>query len=308
MMCYVRGMAFDPDGLADLSSLGLSAEALAARRGFVNASEVPIILAGDAEARRQLARYHLGGPPADLSERLEVTMGTWTEPLNLAWFKARTGLAVSRKKLLVSNPEYPWLRATLDGWIEDLGVHIECKHTNAFAKLEDTVAWYFGQLQMQMLCAGTTVGRMSIFFGNHRWAAVEVPYDPFWVGDVLPLLERWHAALARGEMPEPDAAPPPPAPAFDDMVEVDLTGNNAFADAAGRWLAHRDAARSFEQAVVDLKELVPANARRASGHGIVVTRNRRGAVSIAAADDAGANASEEDSPAAPRRSKRKAAA
>jgi hypothetical protein len=69
---------FDEYGLVDLGFLGLSPEALEKRRGFVNASEIPTILNGTPEERRQLASYHLGGPPLDLSGELAPIMGSFT--------------------------------------------------------------------------------------------------------------------------------------------------------------------------------------------------------------------------------------
>ena len=272
-------MTFDEYGLPILASMRMPEETHRLRRGFVNASEIPTILSGTPEQRRDLAAYHLGAEPEDLTQKLYVLMGIWTEPLNLALFGRSMELAVSRKGLSVSSERYPWLRATLDGWIPSLGIHVECKHVNEFSKLDEVVEKYTGQLQAQMISAGTSEAYMSILIGTGRHSIVKVNLDPFWWDEILPILETWHKAISEGRLPD-QAQPAPPPPTYEKLREIDLTSDNEWADAADRWLKNKDAATAFDKATGDLKAKVPADAGKVWGHGVVVTRNKARSLSI----------------------------
>jgi len=57
--------------------------------------------------------------------------------------------------------------------------------------------------------------------------------------------------------------------------EVDMTGNNEWADVAAEWLATKDPAKRFDAAASKIKELVAADVRLATGHGIKVARDKR---------------------------------
>jgi hypothetical protein len=78
--------------------------------------------------------------------------------------------------------------------------------------------------------------------------------------------------------------PPVEVPAIPPPVEalkiINMTGNNHWASAATTWLMMRGHSETFEAAKKVIKSLVPEDAARAFGHGIKVTRDRRGALHI----------------------------
>jgi predicted phage-related endonuclease len=109
-----------------LATLGLSAEAIAARRHSIGGSDANTIMSGNADRLIQLWREKRGeAEPEDLSDNLAVQMGSYTEALNVAWFEKQTGFHVIARGTVV-KAEIDGLRMhhTLDGlvaeeWMED---------------------------------------------------------------------------------------------------------------------------------------------------------------------------------------------
>lgn len=270
----------DDAGLVDLSALNLSPAALEARRGFVNASEVHTILYGEDDDRRRLSRYHLLGETDDLSNRLYVVMGSFTELLNLSWLRAQSGLVVSREQLLASNPLYPWLRATLDGRILDPAWLVETKHVNGWMRPLDVLARYMPQCQAQMAADGTYQAKLAVIYGNARWECYDIAFDPFWWDEVTPVLMEWQDAIAQGIDPVPPAWVAPVPLDYGDLVEHDMDASNAWAVLAEQWSSTVLAAKLNETAKAEIKKLMPPDARRAWGHGVQIKRAKNNALTL----------------------------
>jgi hypothetical protein len=86
----------------------------------------------------------------------------------------------------------------------------------------------------------------------------------------------WECVRARVPPVELPAVPPP----ADANTEYDMTGNNEWGNSAVQWLVHREAARSYEDAAKILKSLVPPDAKKCRGNGVVITRDRAGRLSL----------------------------
>jgi predicted phage-related endonuclease len=264
------------DGVADLSRLGLSAEAIARRRGCIGGSDATIIAGGDDDEVNALARFKMGGAPLDLSERIEAMLGLWTEPFNLAWLERSLGQMVSRRGEVVIDPDCPWRACTLDGWIEDTRSVVQAKHVNGFWKPDALIAFYTAQVHHEMLCTGAREALLSVIFGNHKHLCFRIPFDPLFAGELAEAEAFFWSAVQKGELPRSTPVTPPP-PELDVMIEVDMSGVNSYADAAARYIDNRPAVMIFEEAEADHKAAMPANAKRIYGHGVEVTRDKRGA-------------------------------
>jgi hypothetical protein len=59
-----------------------------------------------------------------------------------------------------------------------------------------------------------------------------------------------------------------------------MEGNNSWASEASLWLENIAAKRQAEQAEKTLKAMVPADAKKAFGHSITITRDRAGRLSL----------------------------
>lgn len=191
----------------DLSSLDLSREAVAQRVRSIGGSDANTIMNGRLEWIRSLWEQKTGRvEPDDLSGNLAVTMGSFTEPLNAAWFQRETGLFVSAAQTSLTSDDQPYRTATLDGLVSERpGMKpfaiFEAKHVGEAVDPVGVLRKYRPQMQHNMDVAGLSVGFLSVLVGNRGWfhhrvessaeygaALLEAEWR-FWIdvqGDTLP--------------------------------------------------------------------------------------------------------------------------
>lgn len=206
--------------------------------------------------------------PDDLSDNLLVQLGVFTEPFNRFWFEKTTGLIVE-PPCRISHPEYEFLAANLDGMCN--GLPWEAKHVNGFTKEDEVVARYYAQIQHQIMVSGAHQAILSVIFGNHKFQTftvdVDLEYQQLLVGQEMKF---WQCV-------ETDTPPEgfeniSVAPSFQEMITVDMTGNNEWADKAEIWKTNKEAAKAYTDAGDCLRDMLPAHASKAIGHGVEVTR------------------------------------
>jgi predicted phage-related endonuclease len=262
-----------------LASLGLSAEDLVARSSFIGGSDANVILSGDAQRILKLWRVKRGEDELeDLSGKLAVMLGSWTEPFNRQWYEQRSGHAVTSVNEVARCAVHTWRRATLDGYVADLEAVWEAKHTSPFTKAEEVLARYMPQLQHTLAVMGCERAVLSVLFGNSRWECFEVAADWLYQADLLEAEQRFWDCVRSGELPV--VQPPPPTPKPAGVREICLEGNNRWATSAADWLQHRLAAKKHAGATTAIKELIEDDVARAFGHGVEVKRSKSGALTI----------------------------
>lgn len=222
--------------------------------------------------------------PDDLSGVLVVQLGIWTEGFNRLWFEKITGNPVKDAGRMCAHPALPFLTCTLDGMVRltngDEAV-FEAKHVGGREPLETIIARYQPQVQHQMHVTGTGLAVLSCLIGTDRYEYVEIPRDEFYLAE---LVEREIAFWRHVTADEPPAdlaeiaAPVPPAL----WKTADMTGNNAWADSAATWLETKGHAGKFKCAEKILKEMVSADVGIATGHGVVVKRDKANRLGIRA--------------------------
>lgn len=244
-----------------------------ARRRYIGGSDANIIMTGTDEQRNQLWLVKTGkAQPDDLEDVFQVQLGTFTEAFNLAWFVKKSGVTLVQNAPSVAS-QYDWMRCQPDGLTAD--AIIECKHTNERLSTNDVIARYQAQLHHNMICTGRTKAFLSVIKGN-TYDYAEVEFDSAYA-DALIAAERdfWDACVF--QLPPggaPAVAPPEP------FRVVDMTGSNEWAAAAADWFSHFAGNAAFNRAANTLRSLVPGDAKSASGHGIVLKRDKRGALRI----------------------------
>lgn len=258
-----------------------------ARRLGIGGSDANIIMGGDNDAILRLWREKRGESESeDLSWVLPVQIGSVTEELNARWFEHDTGLPVTDRNTMLVHPDIPYMRCELDGVINGCNSIFEAKHINAFGNAEDAVTKYYPQLAHNMLIASATCliaspehAVLSVFHGTQKYVRFTVDLDPFY-GEVL--LDREHQFWECVKSGEPPVdMPPVPAPTPPEkMRSVSFEGNNSWSDYAGDWLESQTAAKKFEAASAEIKKMIPEDVKIATGHGIIVTRTKSGALTI----------------------------
>lgn len=266
--------------IADLASLGLPADELAARASTIGGSDANILASGNPERIYKLWQEKMGlVEREDLSRVLPVQMGNWTEPLNAAWFQQESGLLVTERNARLIDMELTWRSATLDGYIDMGGERaiFEAKHVNAFASMDETVDRYFPQLQHNMDVAGVNKAVLSVFLGTLKYEWLVVDYDEVYASQLLEIEKRFHENMINGTAPvEVSSATKPVDPS--DMRDVDMTGNNEWASMADDYLSKEADAKAFEKAKSGLKKMVEADVKMASGHGLIIKRAAGGSL------------------------------
>lgn len=264
--------------ITDLTTLGLSKEQVEARVHGIGGSDANIILGGAEDRILKLWEQKTGrAEPEDLSGELYVVMGQFTEPLNAAWFTKQTGIAITRRSVPMTCLVDDWRTANIDGLIGEHAIW-EAKHTNPFQKQAEVLAQYMPQLHHNMDVAHVGTAHLSAFMGNLTWVTWEVRYDAEYAAQVHKAeWEFWMSVLA-DEPPVP--YPVPKMPAALAIREVDMTGDNAWADHAQTWLDTRQAASRNDDAKDGLKKMVEADVARAYGHGVEFRRDKRGSLRL----------------------------
>lgn len=257
--------------------LAKSADWLTERRKGIGGSDAAKIMSGEWLDLWEQKTGRVEGE--DLSRILAVQMGTFTEPLNRYWFAQETGVMVAIHLTPIVHASLPFMRCQLDGSVHANTVW-EAKHVSAFTKDDEVVARYFWQLQHQMACTGWEAAFLSVFFGNAKWAYFTVTRDNEAIAQLEARCAEFWRYVQRDEMPPSVESAAPIEINFDQMREVDMTGRNEWAALAADWIANKDAAKAFDVAAKGIKELVEADVKKASGHGITVTRSKAGALSI----------------------------
>jgi predicted phage-related endonuclease len=263
----------------DLTIFQASAPERAARREFIGGSDANIILSGDGSKVRQLWLEKRGeAAPPDLSDKLPVMLGCWSEPFNRLWYEKLTGQAVTMIGRTMVSADHEWRWCTLDGFVEPSGAIWEAKHTSAFMTPEQVLERYMPQLQHNIAVTGASRAILSIIFGNHKYEMIEVASDWLYQRELLDAEQAFWDCVLSGREPVP--AEPPPPPRAIGSREVCFEGNNGWASAAVDWLEHRDAAKTHSAACGLIKGLIEDDVTRAFGHGIEAKRSKSGAITI----------------------------
>ena len=266
-------------GWPRLGRLQLSAERLDARNRGIGGSDANVILSGDAERVLRLWQEKRAEvEPEDLSDRLAVALGCWTEEFNRQWYERLSGNSVIDAGAQLTCGQFRWRKCTLDGIVEKTGAIFEAKHTNSFVKPEDALERYMPQLQHNMAVSKADRAVLSVIFGNARYEMFEVAADWLYQLDLLEAEKAFWSAVLSGEPPVAMAPPPAPRPVA--TRELSFEGNNAWASAAADWLETHRAAKSHASACKTIKELLEEDVKRAFGHGIEARRNKAGAITI----------------------------
>lgn len=262
--------------------MALTAAQIAARQGKLTASGVGALVNGDKARILELWKELVGDPSyvaPDFSDNWPVQLGSATEQLNLDWYEKKTGRTLTRRGDVVVHPDYDWAAATLDGYDAVLGGPVETKHVGGWEKTETVIQRYMPQLHWQMEVTKSHQCAISIIQGAAEPYIEVIPFDKTYADELMSRAHRFmqHVTLMTAPV---TIEPPQLSPTYTAMREVNMAGNNTFADAATEWISNKKAAKDFKDAEKTLKEMLPHDAKRAFGYFINVTRAKNGAVSI----------------------------
>jgi predicted phage-related endonuclease len=251
------------------------------RRTFIGGSDARIIMGSDEAALVRLWREKRGeAEPQDLYGNLIVQLGLVTEDLNRRWYEANTGQIITDMQRRVHHPGIPWMAATLDGRVAETGAVFEAKFMLPWSFSEEAAAEkHMAQLQHNMWVVASKTAVMSIITGGGKWVEIKTHADPLYQHLIVTAERKFWHCVEHGEPPRLFGAEPP-RPRIEAVRIVDMSASNAWAEFSGMFARTRDAHLEHEQAKVELKGLMPEDAKEAIGHGIRAKRSKSGAVSF----------------------------
>jgi predicted phage-related endonuclease len=251
------------------------------RRSFIGGSDARTIMGNDEAALVRLWREKRGeAEPEDLSDNLVVQLGAATEDLNRRWYGRNTGHTVGSVQKRLRHPILKWMAATLDGMVEPGGAVFEAKFMLPWNFSEEAAAEkHMAQLQHNMWVTASRTAVLSIITGGGKWVEMTIPADPLYQHLLLTAERKFWRCVESGEPPRLFGIEPP-RPRVEAARTVDMSGSNAWAELANLYRLTRSAALDHDRAKVELKALVPEDAKEASGHGLRAKRSKSGAISF----------------------------
>src|SRR6185436_4044330 len=240
-----------------------------------------IIMGDDEEALLRLWREKRGEiEPEDLSNNLIVQLGVVTEHLNRHWYERNTGQVVTEVQRRVFHPVKRWMAATLDGRVQGTGAVFEAKFMLPWSFSEEGAAEkYTPQLQHNMWVTNAKAGVLSIITGGGKWVEITLSADPLYQHLLLTAERKFWRCVETGDPPRLFGIEPP-RPRIAAVRVVDMSTSNSWAELAGIFRSTRAAFLDHERSKVELKALMPEDAKEAIGHGIRAKRSKSGAISF----------------------------
>jgi len=251
------------------------------RRSFIGGSDARIIMGDNETALLRLWREKRDEiEPEDLSANLIVQLGNVTEHLNRHWYERNTGQVVTEVQRQVFHPVKRWMAATLDGMVEATGAVFEAKFMLPWSFSEEAAAEkHMAQLQHNMWVTACRTSVLSIITGGGKWVEMAIPADPLYQHLLLTAEKKFWRCVESGEPPRLFGIDPP-RPRIEAVRIVDMSASNSWAEFAGVFCQTRAAYLDHDAAKVELKKLMPEDAKEAIGHGVRAKRSKSGAISF----------------------------
>jgi hypothetical protein len=122
--------------------------------------------------------------------------------------------------------------------------------------------------------------RGSVYHHRGRqMGGITIPMDPLYLSVLVSAEKKFWRCVRSGEPPHLINAEAP-RPRIEAIRIVDMSSSNSWAEFAALFRNTRSAFLDHERAKSELKNLIPADAKEAIGHGVRAKRSRSGAVSF----------------------------
>jgi hypothetical protein len=262
--------------------MALTEKQLAARAGKLTASRVAVLMRGDAAGILQLYREMIGEiPEENLDDVWPVQLGSATEQLSLDWFERKNHIAVTHRGEVVVHPKHSWAACTLDGWVDQIKCPIEAKHCGGREPIEILIDRYQPQMQYQMWVTEAAQCALSIILGANEPVVEYISRHDAYIEQMVDRADYFLMCVA---LRKPPVQLAPVAPPIEPTAEINMQGNEKWATQALRWLQTHGAADVAKDSEKILKSLVPPEAKRCFGHGVKISRDRAGRLSLREGD------------------------
>ena len=251
------------------------------RQGFIGGSDCVRIMQGHWLELWQIKTGRADSE--DLSDNLAVQLGVYTEDFNLEWFELQSQCQLEgHQSTFQEDIGIVPVKGTVDGiWMSENAI-VEAKHTNSYNNMESVIEYYMPQIQLYTRLADCSGAYMSVIFGNNKWESAHVARDNEYFNSMWAVVSDFWGYVVRDEEPVGVDTPTLSIDRIevDNMVKRDASQDNAFISSAHDYLANEQAAKAFESAKKDLKDMVADNEREVYCDLLTIKRDKRGALRI----------------------------
>ena len=138
---------------------------------------------------------------------------------------------------------------------------------------------HMAQIQHNMWVTNARAAVLSIITGGGKWVEIKLAADSLYQHLLLMAEKKFWRSVESGEPPRLFLVDPPRI-RIEAVRIVDMNASNAWAEFSYIFRRTRDAHLEHEKAKIELKALMPKDAKEAIGHGLRAKRSRSGAVSF----------------------------
>jgi hypothetical protein len=135
------------------------------------------------------------------------------------------------------------------------------------------------QLQHNMWVAHARSAALSVITGGGKWVEVVVRADPLYQHLLLTAEKKFWRCVMSGETPRLFGVEPP-RPRLEAVRSVDMSASNSWAEFSATYRRTRNAFLEHEKVKLELKNLMPEDAKEAFGHGLKAKRSKSGAINF----------------------------
>lgn len=149
-------------------------------------------------------------PPADISDKEAVRLGTYLEPYVAMRFSEETGKRVRRENYILYNEEYPWAHANVDRLIIGEKSGLECKTTSELNMRKfrggEYPANYYCQCMHYMAVTGYPKWYLAVLIGNREFKIFEIMRDDEEIAALMDAEQRFWECVKAGTPPSVDGS------------------------------------------------------------------------------------------------------
>jgi hypothetical protein len=251
------------------------------RKGFIGGSDTVKIMRGEWLELWQVKTGRV--EPSDLSDNIAVQLGVYTESFNLEWFEKNYKTTLNKhqsnfKKTVGIVP----VSGTIDAFWSSKNAIIEAKHTHQMNTMDNVLEYYMPQIQTYAHIAQADGVFMSVLFGNNQWSAAYVERNETYFNSMWSVVSDFWGYVLSDREPVGIETPSLSIDKIkvDDMVRRDASKDNAFIAAAHDYIENEAAAKRFDTAKKDMKDMVKADEREVYCDLLTIKRSTNGSLRI----------------------------
>jgi hypothetical protein len=262
----------------------LSDEIKKLREGRITASMAPTIMEGKEDRLMELY-LRLTGQAPELEQTWPMKLGSFLETFIIDHHETKTGLPLTERGTFVPHPTRDLVSSTLDCYRATDDTVIDAKVCNNHQPIDEIIKYYTGQVVVQQRCRGARNGALLIMHGLAEPKEYPIEWNPEYEAELWSRIEQFQRNLETWTPPSamPAVVPPDQWRTIDLHEEYRSDWPNWGGDMVGMlqlWLEHQKSAAIFAAATKEAKQLLPDDVGRVEADGVLMLRNKAGAVTI----------------------------